>query len=245
MKINKFNEEFKTTKFSDLEEWSDPVKKKIYKGTKTLNLELGSKVIDLLHEYDLGILSVEPGKWLNDQKLLLPDENNLKEYRVYIGKKQSFDNFIDNYEDENDVEYKKLSSEEQEKLREIYDEDDSLMENQYGVENVEFSVFLPNNVRDINEAAMSDASTYLKLLKDSNLTSVIDGSGDNDLFLSYTEEVVNFINLKQIEITNKNLEFVTTINYRLHKDSKVFNAFDELMNYKNKQDLFNDWLKLL
>jgi hypothetical protein len=247
MKINKFNEEIKTTNFSDLEEWSvpDPVKKKIYSGKKILNLELGSKVIELLHEYDLGIKSVDTGKWLNHQQLLLPDENNLKEYRVHIGKRPSFDTFIDNYEYENDVDYKKLSLEEQEKLREMYDEDDSLMESEY-VTDVEFSVFLPSNIKqNINEAAMSDASIYLKLLNNS-IPDIIHHYVDNDVFLSDTKEVINFINLKKIEITNKNLEFVKTISYRLHKDSKVFAAFEELIDDKNDKDnLFNDWLKLL
>jgi len=242
MKVQKFTEELKTTNFSDLEEWSGK-KAKIYTGTKTLDLELGSKVIELLHEYDLGIISVDKGDWIQRYDLLLPNEINLKEYRVHIGKKQSFDDFIDTYEDENDVEYKKLSSKKQEKIRNIYDSEELIMED--NDDNVEFSVFLPNNIQNINEAAMSDASTYLKLLIDGDVKSVTNGNCDDHIFLNDTKEVINFINLKKIEITNKNLDFVPTINYRLYKDSKVFVVFEDLLGKSEKNSFFKDWSNLL
>jgi len=236
MKIKKFNEIMTTKNFSDMNDWS--VKnKKVYTGTKQLDLQLGSKVIDLLEEYDLGIMSVGTGKWMNDQHLLLPDEENLQEYRVNIGRRIEWKDFLDNegYED-----FDNMSEEEQARIEEEYEklEIDS-------DPCIEFSVFLPNGITDKNSAAMSDASTYLKIISDSELKDVMSGGADYHVFFDDVYGVKKFLNLKKIEINNKNLEELPSISHRLYKDSKAFNMFRELIGDRESQNLFRDWLNLI
>ena len=194
MKIEKFTEKIKTRNFSDMENWSAE-KTIVYTGNKKIDYKLGSKVINLLAEYGLGIINVGPGKWLHGQNLLLPDETNFKEYRVEIGKK-NWDDFIENYNDENDIEYDDLSEEEQEKVLNIYNELPYKENTHYGRETIEFSVFLPNNITDINSASMSDASTYLKVLNDSGFDLFSDFN-EYDTFFHEAEPTKKFINGKK------------------------------------------------
>ena len=242
MKVQKFNEQIKIVNSSDMENWSGE-KPITYSGSKKINYELGSEVIDLLAEYELGIVSVFPGKWLHGQELILPDETNFKEYRVKLGKKQSWNDFLENYNDENDTEteYDDLSEDEQEKILDIYNE----LPYEVNDDEIEFSVFLPNNIKNIESAAMSDASTYLKLLKNSNLDAILNGHCEYQIFFDYTKEVSNFINNKKIVITNKNLEDIKTVSYRLYKDSKVFTSIEDNIGESETKQLINDWLNLI
>lgn len=248
MKVNKFNEEIKfdIVKSSDMENWSTE-KPMVYPGNKNINYNLGNKVIKLLTEYGLGIVNVTPGGWLKKQELLLADETNIKEYRVTIGKKQDWNDFIEDYESENDVEYDKLNKKEQKKINDIYDDLPYGKGTSYGPDEIEFSVFLPNNVKNINSAAMSDASTYLKLLIDSGFKLY---SRDFDEYAVFHHEPIstkNFINGKKITINNDNLEDLVPISYRLYKDGKVFDAFRDFLGdseYEAKK-FFNEWLKLM
>jgi hypothetical protein len=249
MKINKFNEDIETKKFSDLENWSvaDNKNKKIYSGNKEFNYELGNKVIELLNEYGLGIIAVGPGKWLEKNKLILSDETNLKEYRVNIGKKQDWDDFIEEYNDENDIEYDDLDEEQQEKVQEIYNNLPYKGQGYGDDDYIEFSVFLPNNVKDVESAAMSDASTYLKLLVDSGFELYGGGLDEYDVFYHEPIPTKNFINGKKITINNNNLEDIVSISYRLYKDGKVFDSFREFLddNESTAKAFFNEWLKLI
>jgi len=239
MKIEKFNEKLKMTNFSDMENWSG--KKEItYTGNKKIDYELGSKVIDLLEEYNIGIITIGPGKWLHGQKLLLPDERNFQEYRVQLGKKQDWDDFLNDYENDNEVDYNKLNEKEKEKINNVYNE---LPYEEYHNASIEFSIFLPNNITDINEAAMSDASTYLKLLNDSGFNLFSDFN-EYDVFYYETIPTKNFINGKNIVITNNNLESINTISYRLHKDGKIFSLFEEFVG-KEVKELFKYWINLI
>ncbi len=225
----------KVKNFSDLNGWNIE-DKKIYNGNKTLDLQLGYKVIDLLEKYNLGIISVEPGKWLNDNRLLLPDEKNFQEYRVHISKKLEWDDFLDN----EGYDYDEMSEEEQEKIKEEYKKLEFMSDPL-----IEFSVFLPNGITDKQAAALSDASIYLKNLSDSNLINIIECKADYNVFFDNTNEFKKFINLKTIKITNDNLEDIKTINHRLYKDSKAFYLFIEnIGEYKSKK-LFNEWLNLI
>lgn len=235
MKIEKFNE-MKTKSFSDMDDWSIKTKK-IYTGTKQLDLQLGSKVIDLLEKYNLGIKSVDPGKWINEQHLLLPDEKNFQEYRVNIGKRIEWNDFLDN----EGYDYDNMSEKEQEKIKEEYEKVEF---NSYNYD-IEFSVFLPNGITDKNSAAMSDASTYLKMISDSQLKDIMSGGADYHVFFDDVYGVKKFIDLKKIEITNKNLEELPTISYRLYKDSKAFHMFNELIGERESQNLFREWLNLI
>lgn len=244
MKVKKFNEKIQTVNSADMENWSGK-KEIVYTGNKKIDYELGSKVIDLLAEYGLGIISIGPGDWLKKYKLLLPDETDFKEYRVEIGKK-NWDDFIENYNYENNIEYDDLSEEEQQKVLDIYNELPYKENTHYGKETIEFSVFLPNNVTDINSASMSDASTYLKLLNDSGFELFKDFN-EYDIFFHESEPTIKFINGKKIKINNNNLEIINTISYRLYKDGKVFDAFKEFLNDSEStaKELINDWLNLI
>ena len=123
MKVEKFNEKMNIVNSADMENWSakesnareklkdvsnrlQDLSSKMSQynmqfNTKKIDIELGSKVIDLLAKYGLGIESIGTGNWLHGQKLVLPDETNFKEYRVHIGKKPNWDDFIYDYEPSN------------------------------------------------------------------------------------------------------------------------------------------------
>lgn len=241
MKVEKFNEKIETRNFSDMENWSAK-KPLVYSGNKKIDYDLGSKVINLLAEYGLGVVNVSPGDWLEKYKLLLPDETNLKEYRVQIGKKQDWDDFISDYEIENDIEYEKVSKKVKEKIHQIYNE----LPYEFGSnDEIEFSVFLPNNIVNIEAAAMSDASTYLKLLSDSGLNDIMRGVAEYHVLFDEPDGFKNFINGKKISITNKNLEYVIDISTRLYKDSKVFTAFEDNIGGSETKQMINNWLNLI
>ena len=242
MKHIKLFEDMKTVKFSDMENWSvDNINKKAYSGNKEFNYELGNKVISLLDEYGLGIIGVGPGKWLEKSKLLLPDEINFKEYRVNIGKRQDWNDFIDEYENDHNIVYDELDENEQEKINEIYN---NLPYEELGNDYIEFSVFLSSNVTNIEAAAMSDASTYLKLLVDSGF-DLYDSFNDYNVFFDNPISTKKFINGKKIVINNSNLEELVTVSNRLYKDGKVFYLFKEYLGESTAKRFFNDWLKLI
>ena len=247
MIIKKFNEEMKIVKSSEMDNWSysNSKKENIKTGTKTLDLNLGAKVIELLSEYNLGVEAVSQEKVLEKWQILLPDENNFVEYRVTINRKQNWEDFIDEYEYENNIKYDKLNDEEQEKIQVVYDNLPYDESDDYSA----FSVFLPTNIdkSKLQEAAMADASNYLKLLYKSELECVLDGRCSyNSVFIDYIEGLKKFTILKNIGITNNNLELVQTINYRLYKDSKAIYLFEELLGSKsNSSKFFKEWINLI
>lgn len=239
MKIQKFNEKImKTKKFSDMYNWSGK-EKVIYAGTKKLNLKLGYKVIELLNSYGLGINSVEPGEWIKSRSYLLPDEVDLREYRVDIGKRQEWDDFIEEYDYDNEVKYDDTSEEEQEKIKEEYNN----LPYDIHRDNIEFSVFLPSDVVETEAAAMADASIYLKILSKCNLAG---GNYEYHVFENEPESFVKFLDLKKIRITNSNLITVPKISYRIYSDNKAIAMFEELLGSGHEKDkFFNEWLNLM
>ena len=175
---------------------------------------------------------------------MIPGEQNFKEYRVSIGQKVPWEDFWDEYCYDNDMDldgFDDLSDDEQEKIEEIFSNRKAISDRHT---EIIFSVFLPKDVDNLKEAAMADASSYLRILYESELKDVTGGSGNRHMFDRNSDEVIDFINRRHIIITNKNLKDVYTISFRLWKDSKVFDAFNKNMNGKDKQ-LFNDWEKLL
>lgn len=238
----KFNEEIKTKNFSELDNWN--IKNndnRTYNGTKNLNPIIGDKVIDLLDEYAICVTSCGIGNWLNDHKLLIGKESLFLEYRVHLGKVISWKDYLD-YEISGD--FDELSEDEQQELKNDYEK--------YKINNdtnAEFSVFLPSNLKNKSESeiiryALSDASNYLKLLNES-IPEAINSYFKYDVFGTNTKETVDFINKNNIEITNKNLDSVVTISYRLYKDNKFFKQFEEEFGSDTRKLLFNKWLKLL
>jgi hypothetical protein len=237
MKVQKYTEMRLTTKnFSDMENWSDK-QTIVHTGTKTLDIELGRKVLELLDEYGLGIMGVGPGDWIKGQHLLFSDETNLKEYRVSIGKKMSWEDFIDNnYVDNYDDASEEEQAEMEEEFKKLEIDSDPC---------IEFSVFLPEKISEIEAAAMSDASTYLKMLNDSDLEIVMNGSAGTNMLFDDVFGVKKFLILKKIKITNDNLEDLPNISYRLYKDSKAFSMFEELLDDREFENFFKEWLELL
>ena len=164
MKVNKFSEEMKTVNYSDLKNWSVDklLQPKIIIGNKELNMKLGAEVSNLLEEYGL-FIDVNQRDWMKKYQLLLPDETNLIEYRVSIGQKETWEDFLDN----NGYEYDELSDKEKIEIDNEFEKREVISDPP-----IEFSVFLPNNVEILEYAALADASVYLKLLSDSNLKSI-------------------------------------------------------------------------
>lgn len=239
MKIYKFNENMKTVSFSDLKVWGvDKIlKPKIKIGNKELDIKLGSKVLELFNNYGFNINIVD-FEWMKKQKLLLPDEENLIEHRVEIGIKQSWKDFLYYKDYEN---YEKLSEEEKEKIDYEYD-------NLKFINNTEilsFSVFLPENLENLEYAALADASIYLKLLSDSGLKGVLHGHSNYNVISDETIGFKEFTILKKIKINNNNLEIIPTLNNRLYKDSKVFALFEEELGEHKFNNFFNEWLALI
>lgn len=239
MKVNKFNEEMKTINYSDLKKWDidNSLHPKIKIGNKVLDIKLGAKVLELFNNYGFDI-RVGNFEWVTKQKLLLPDETNLIEHRVEIGKKQSWEDFLDY----TGYEYDDLSKKEQIKITDEF-ENKKFFNNE---SDIEFSVFLPENVENIEYAALADASIYLKLLHDSNLKGVMNGASEYNVFGDETSGVKLFLKLKKIKITNDNVEDIVTVSNRLYKDSKVFALFEEeLEGRHNFNNFFNEWLALI
>jgi len=239
MEIKRFNEEIKTVPFSKIDKWSvnNILQPKIKIGNKELDLKLGSKVLELFNNYGFDI-NVNVFDWMKKQHLLLSDETNFIENRVEVGKKQSWEDFLD----DNGYEYDDLPENEQKKIDEEF-------ENRGFVNDeaeIEFSVFLPENLENIEYAALADASVYLKILSDSELNGVLNGNTDYRILSDEPFGFKKFLNFKKIKITNNNIEEVPSIEHRLYKDSKVFEIFKrELGGDQNFRNFFNEWLSLI
>jgi hypothetical protein len=230
-------------KSSEIDSWSpsrilDKEKDKQLNGKKYLNLKLGEKVIDLFTSYNLSI-EVEPGDYLKKMHLLLDIEKQFKEYRVIISYKRSLDEYIDyEYGGKENID---ISDDElQEEYKKWVDD---------GYDKIEWSVFLPMNVSNSNlkASAMSDSTTYLLLIsktyKDMLKGYMLEYS---NALSEYPVAFKKYLNNKNIKISNKNIELVTTIESRLYRDSKAFSYFKELLNDfdLDSSKFFKKWLKL-
>jgi len=238
MEIKRFNEELKTVKYSKLDKWGvdNIMIPKVKIGNKELDLKLGSNVLELFnnHGFDINISQFE---WMAKQHLLLPDEINLIEHRVEVGKKRTWDDFLDY----NGYEYEKLTKKEQKKIDDEFD-------NREFINNeteIEFSVFLPENLENVEYAALADASIYLKILYDSELKGVLNGDTDYRILSDESFGFKKFLNFKKIKITNNNIEDIPTIERRLYKDSKVFEIFERELGEQEFNNFFNEWISLI
>jgi len=215
-------------------------------GEKYLDLKLGQKVIDLFSKYNLSIDVIE-GDYLKTQRLILWNEKKFKEYRVSVSKKGTFEEYI---EWEYSIDYNEYIADktevEIEELQEEYDDWGGFDRN----ENISWSVFLPPNTKGhkLTTSAMSDSSTYLKILSNGYEYILKGGMLDYTNALNeYMDGFKNYINKKEIKITNKNIEIVPDITRRIYKDSKVFYEFKELFDSYdiNIDEFFSEWLKLM
>lgn len=237
-------EKFSIVNSSDMENWSlDNNDKSKYTGTKNLNTNLGAKMIEVFNDYGFFVMGVGPGDFLNSYKITLDPEKNLREYRVKLGLNDTWENFLESngYTQE---EFDDLDIKEQQQLENEFNEQGDIADG-----NLEFSVFLPNGVKD-EKSAFADAFEYLKLVQNSipemYINPTLDEPRDGGVLSEFPDEFKKFINNKGIKITNDNVEEVNTINYRLYKDSKFFSNLKEVcddfkINYKN---LINDLLNI-
>lgn len=208
-------------------------KEKHLTGTKKLDLDLGQKVIDLLAEYNLFISGVGSDDSCTKRFGLLEPEKKFKEYRVSLGIKQSYEDWYEyNYTGEEDI-----TEEELQEKYEIYKPDDDNKMN--------WSVFLPTSIKnhELERSAMADSTEYLKLLNDT-YPNMFKSHLEYYSAINESDNFKKFINKKGIKITNDNIEDVSTISYRLYKDSKVFGEFREEIGDNETENLISEWLVL-
>lgn len=229
---------FRTVNSSDMENWDPktPDNEK-YTGTKDLDIKLGNSVIELLKEYRLSP-QVGAYDWLHRHGIVLEPEKKFKEYRVSLGTKQTFEDWLD--WEHTGTDYENLSEEEQLELENEYDNVQPESDN-----SLEFSVFLPPNTKNLEASAFSDASQYLKLLSESMPEMFKEYLDPRSVLSDNTDGFKAFINNKKIQITNKNIEIVNKIEYRLYKDSKFFGELREFLGDYDTRELITEWLKLI
>jgi len=244
MKKIKTFEEIKTISSSELGgNWSAKHHndKREYTATKKLNSNIGDKMIKVFNDYGFFVKGVGPGDFLKTQGILLGSEKKLREYRVELGLNDTWENFLES-NGLDQKEFDELSEKEQQELDNDFNEQGDIAD-----ASMEFSVFLPNGIKD-ESSAFADAFEYLKLVEKSIPQMYINPTlSDSDGVLNdYENEFKKFINNKKINITNDNIEVVVTVNYRLYKDSKFFYELKEVcekhdIDYK---DLINDLLNI-
>lgn len=241
----------KTVKFSEIgDSWrpEDIIGKEEreakFTGKKNFDLNKGQKVKDMLLKYRIGIISVGPGDWLHRQQIVLKPEEVFKEYRVELGIVPTFETFIEN----NDMfieDYENMSEEEQLEWTEKYENEAKPEES--GYRTFEFSVFFPLNLSQDKElCALCDATNYLKLLNEVVPNDVKNGNIEDDCLRNETKGFKKFLNVKEIDISNDNIEDIPNINYRIYKDTKFLGYLKDVCeeNSINYNKLINDWLKL-
>lgn len=243
MKIRRFNEsKMDVVNSKDMKNW-DP--KQFYKqaktGSKNIDENLGKKVELLLEKYDLvakiGGKSTYRKNYINTQDLCFPDETNLNEHRICLYSMISFEDWCDN----NGYDIDDMSEDEIDDLEEKYSKE--LPVDDYE-DNYEFSVFLPENVNDVVYAGLFDASMYLKFLNNS-VTDAIKGMLEyHTVYNEQSDELKDALDIKNISITNKNIEILPRISYRFYKDSKFFYDIYNGLG-KDYLQLFRDWLNLI
>lgn len=232
--IKKFNEDLNTTNFKDLDSWSvtkaNAPKKS---GTKTLDRDLGQKVLDLFEKYELVI----DFNNTSGRQPSLPGEDNFVEWRCSLLEKKSFTDWLEYEYNETEKELDKKTLKERQKIYNDYDGDELF--------NCNFSVFLPNGVKDI-QSGLADASTYLSQLNNSAI-SVLQADVDEhySMVAHEVEEMKKFIKLRQIIINNDNLEILPDISYRLYHDCKFVRHFYEEFGEDEGKEFFKEWLQIL
>ena len=209
-------------KYSELgDTWSFlPSKGGIIDGTQ-VDLETSRKILDILntHGYDISILGTS--NFLEERTGLFGNEDKLIEYRAEITKKYDYDDFkndylIDNnFDSEDDMNEDDMNKMEEEYFNLPYDSMDG---------NVGYSFFVGKNMRKdlLKEAAVYYGFLYMKLLMNVDKNIVKNGSVEDNCLANEIDGFKYFLNNSGIHISNKNVERVTDINYRIYTDTKFF-----------------------
>lgn len=233
--IKKIDEDnkLKIVNFSDMDGTWDPKQfkdKEKLTGTKDIDLALGQKVKDFLEQNKL-FPTVGPGDYCKKHGILLPDEKNLKEYRVDLGTKQSFEDWME-WEGH------------EEATPELEDEYENIELDYQG--DLTWSVFLPVGTSQYELAALSESFKYLKMLRNSYAGVIKSNLDYHDALREDNKGFKLFLNANNVVITNDNVETVEEINYRLYKDSKVFGYFKEYLDDSERklESMIVEFLKI-
>jgi hypothetical protein len=205
----------------------------------SIDFKLGQKTLDFLESVGIGIHSINKMDWLGDHHLILPEEDKFYEYRVALGTIITEEDVLDDHG------YKSFEEGKEDKdfvsdWKTVGDVRDERYVNN------NFSVFLPKKLSGtINQAAMSDASQYLKMLKECGL-EIWKGTED-DTLRDDPDGFKKFCKYNKVNITLDNIEMVQTINYRLYKDSKFFPEFSDLCDRVNQsmERVVQKWLEII
>jgi hypothetical protein len=230
-------------RFSDLgDSWSiRPSKEGITNGTE-VDTELAHKIIDILNDYGYDISIRGQSDFLTNKTGLFGSETNLIEYRAEIVEKMSLSDFEDDYRLEHDLEQTgDLDEETMDKMKEAYEE---LEYDEVYNGNLTYSFFIGKNIKRhiIKEAAVYYGYLYMKMLHDMDESIVQKGTMIENMLDENIDGFKSFLDDSGIRITNKNVERVTEVNYRIYQDSKFFSeAHSECKEYST---IINQILKL-
>jgi len=205
-------------------------------------IEIGAQIREILAEHNLGVFSVEQGdyvqRWGGDKKeILFPYEHGLTEYRVRIGRLSTLEEFISEFETDDEEEFKRLGT---------YGFDENIKYFREGLENIKnkhvemldcdvmFSVFCEADITNkemdkdnelkinLENYCLYLGSTYYNCVTtmfERNIGDHMDAYHDTDNFKMVLEE-------QCVEVTNKNIEVIGNHSYRIYKDSKFYYTFE-------------------
>lgn len=214
-------------------------------GKKDFNINEAELILEFINKLGIGV-DVSSGNYLANNYLLLVDEGNFEEWRVELTIKPDYDEFVYDYLIENELEEKELTD----KQREVMDSEYNKLE-WIGIDDgVEFSVFLPvevgNKDKDtIRLCAIADGFEYFKILyksfcKKGNIRELINDNGNSLRW--ETDKLKEYLKLRNIKITNDNLEVAVTADTRIYKDGKFISNFEDL---KESKEIFNFLVSLI
>lgn len=220
--------------FSQLDNWSwsmaiDPKKGLI--SSSQLDFKLCDKILEVLNSYGYDITIIGIGDYLEKNGLTFGSENNLIEHRAEVVKKPDYNDFKHDYLIDNDFENESdMTKVDKDKMQAEYDELDY---DEIG--NITYSFFVGKNISKqyLKQAAIYYGYLYMKMLHDMSDTFITKPTYEENFLRENEEGYKLFLNTNGIHISNKNVERVLDVNYRLYKDSKFFGeAKSEIKEYR-------------
>ncbi len=214
-------------------------------GKKDFNINEAELILEFINKLGIGV-SVSSGNYIANNYLLLVDEGNFEEWRVELTIKPDYDEFVYDYLIENELEEEELTD----KQREVMDSEYNKLEWNTIDDNVEFSVFLPVEIGSKDEdtirlCAIADGFEYFKILyksfcKKGYIRELINDNGNS--LRRETDKLKEYLKLRNIKITNDNLEVAVTADTRIYKDGKFISNFADL---KESKEIFNFLVSLI
>lgn len=227
-------------RFKDLDTWSiRPSKEGIINGTQ-VDLELASKIQEILNSYGYDVEVIGTGNFIEQQDALFGHESKLIEYRAEVKEKYNYDDWKSDYlidlSNDRDISVedleKELTEAEIEKMNAEYEEV-PYTDIAYG--NIAYSFFVGKNIKSdmLQAAALYYGYLYMNLLMKVDESIIMRGNLIEDTLYESPDGFKEYLSHQGININNKNVERVTKVNYRIYKDSKFFGeAQGEIKAYK-------------